>query len=136
MKSIELSVGNIVSIGGVPQRIRSVTRRKVGYCKLTNPNLSYARLHEVEPIPITEEILAKNGFSVHHEQYADRLVYKIENGYCHRLINYISRSNESVWSYEIVDHEIKATKVAAEIQYIHQMQNMLNVVNLMMEVKV
>ena len=62
MKATELMVGNIVEIDGKPQRIRSVTRRKVAYCRLNSPNQSYARIHDIAPIPITEELLVRNGF--------------------------------------------------------------------------
>lgn len=63
MKTSELMLGDIINIDGVPRKICSLTKHKVGYHKdHDNTRLYYARVHQCEPIPLTPEILEKNGF--------------------------------------------------------------------------
>lgn len=63
MKPQELSIGNLVCYNGKVVKVEQITKHKIGYH--TKPNetrMNYARLCEVEPIPITEELLLKCGF--------------------------------------------------------------------------
>ncbi len=56
----ELSIGNLVCYNGEVVKVEQITKRKIGYH--TKPNetrMNYARLCEIEPIPITEELLTK-----------------------------------------------------------------------------
>lgn len=65
MKAHELRVGNLVNYNGKVVKVEQITKRKIGYH--TKPNetrMNYARLCEVEPIPITDELLLKNGFEL------------------------------------------------------------------------
>lgn len=63
MKPQELRVENLVCYNGEVVKVEQITKHKIGYH--TKPNetrMNYARLCEVEPIPITEELLTKSGF--------------------------------------------------------------------------
>ena len=61
-----LHIGSHVCVDGKHVRICGITKRKVGYHATGKPcgHLRYARLNEVEPIPITPELLEELGFSV------------------------------------------------------------------------
>lgn len=64
MKPQELSIGNLVCYNDKVVKVKQITKNKIGYH--TKPNetrMNYARLFEIEPIPITEELLQMNGFS-------------------------------------------------------------------------
>lgn len=50
-----------VMVGNVPYQVQLWTKKKIGYNKIPT-KISYARLCDVEPIPVTEEFLFKNGF--------------------------------------------------------------------------
>ena len=63
MRPEELQMYDWVLINDTPHQIKQITRKKVGYHR-TPYNLDYARLIDVKPIPITAEILEKNGFKV------------------------------------------------------------------------
>lgn len=126
-------IGNIVSVDGVPQRIRSITRRKIGYCQLTNPNQSYAKLHEVKPIPITVDFLQKNGFELDEEfmrrvnipHYIVRMgTYSIRIGFFHGFtcIDVVDKNNMLL--------------ALEKGRYVHQIQNLLNLCNIQWEVKI
>ena len=61
MKPEELQMYDWVLINDTPYQVKQITRKKVGYHRIPY-NLDYARLIDVKPIPITTEILEKNGF--------------------------------------------------------------------------
>lgn len=64
IKATELQIGDYVLVDGKPRRVESITEKKIGYHinPQTDKRLYYARLHDVEPIEVTEEMLEKNGF--------------------------------------------------------------------------
>lgn len=63
MKPTELRIGNLVMYNGEVVRVEMITKKKIGYHRHKGETrMNYARLFEVEPIPITEELLTKCGF--------------------------------------------------------------------------
>ena len=64
IKSTELMIGDYVLVDGKPRRVESITKKKIGYHinPQTDKRLYYARLHDVEPIELTEDLLWKIGF--------------------------------------------------------------------------
>lgn len=135
MKAGELMIGNIVSVDGVPQRIRSITKRKVSYCRLGSRNQSYTRLHEVKPIPITVEFLQKNGFELDEEFMRNRKIkilryivrmetYSIIVVFCHSFMNIEVFDKDKMFTASVKGH------------YVHQIQNLLNLCNFQWEVKI
>lgn len=64
MKTKELMIGDCVQVkpSMIPIQVAAVHKKKVGYHAVTN-KLNWVRIGLLEPIPITEEILMKNGFS-------------------------------------------------------------------------
>lgn len=60
----ELQIGDYVLVDGTPRRVASITKKKIGYHinPQTDNRLYYARLHNVEPIEITRELLINLGF--------------------------------------------------------------------------
>ncbi|MBO7280138.1 MAG: hypothetical protein J6V00_03130 [Bacteroidaceae bacterium] len=63
MKYAELSIGNLVYYNGNAIKVESITKREVGYHTQPNENnMHFAKMCEILPIPITEEILLKIGF--------------------------------------------------------------------------
>ena len=64
IRADQLQIGDYVLVSGTPRRVESITKKKIGYHinPQTDNRLYYARLHDVEPIEITEKFLLKNGF--------------------------------------------------------------------------
>ena len=64
IRADQLQIGDYVLVSGTPRRVESITKQKIGYHinPKTGKRLYYARLHDVEPIEITGEMLEKNGF--------------------------------------------------------------------------
>lgn len=78
MDAHELMIGDFVLIDGTPRKVEAITKKKIGYHRKENePRLYYARLHDVEPIDITEELLVKSGWG---EVDLDGLVLQYEQG--------------------------------------------------------
>ena len=65
IKATELQIGDYVLVSGTPRRVESITKNKIGYHinPQTDKRLHYARLHDVEPIPLDEELVLKLGFT-------------------------------------------------------------------------
>ena len=82
----------------------------------------------LEPITITEELLLKNGFVKKvliegNERYDDWVTYKKEvNGYFLE-IHHCSNSIERDWSI-YVDNDHHCSIGGADIEYVHQLQNL------------
>lgn len=68
MKPEELQIYDWVLINDTPHQVKQITQKKVGYHKVPY-SLDYARLVDVKPIPITAEILEKNGFKKEYYYY-------------------------------------------------------------------
>ena len=58
----DLQLLDYVLIEGKIRRVEAITKRKVGYLITPEDQLHYARLQDVFPIKITEELLLKIGF--------------------------------------------------------------------------
>lgn len=109
MKPQELKIGNLVCYNGKVVKVEQVTKRKIGYH--TKPNetrLNYAKLCEIKPIPITEEMLLKNNFEQCGYLFKTLFIemYEVPNG----------------WHLHI-DNEKFETVIALTIKYVHQLQN-------------
>ena len=64
IKATELQIGDFVLIDGTPRKVEAITKKKIGYHrKEKEPRLYYARLRDVEPIPLDEELVLKLGFT-------------------------------------------------------------------------
>ena len=66
----QLMIGDWVLIDGTPRKVEAITKKKIGYHRKENePRLYYARLHDVEPIPLDETLILKLGFTKRHFPY-------------------------------------------------------------------
>lgn len=88
MKPQELRIGNLVNYNGKVVKVEQITKHKIGYH--TKPNetrINYARLCEVEPIPITAELLQMYGFKkrIYSDRvftYREKVIYFMEGSMC------------------------------------------------------
>lgn len=112
MKPQELSIGNLVCYNGKVVKVEQITKHKIGYH--TKPNetrMNYARLCEIEPIPITKEWLTKSGFV--KRIYTDK-VYESEKGML-SAIYFIEGS--------ICDIQAECNGATIQCTHLHQLQN-------------
>lgn len=131
MKATELMIGNIVEVNGVPQRIRQVSRRKIGYCPLGSPTRSYARVNEINPIPITEELLLKIGLKRENVICSEKYFFKNIPNYT-IVVKSHSNTIGRDWSVHI-DNDDADSVADVDIQYLHQLQNLLNIMDIKLD---
>ena len=63
-RGYQLMIGDWVLVDGTPRKVEAITKKKIGYHRKENePRLYYARLHDVEPIPLDETLVLKLGFT-------------------------------------------------------------------------
>ena len=122
MKPTELRIGNLVMCNGEVVRVEQITKKKIGYHRHKGETrMNYARLCEIEPIPITEELLTKIGFILpeHKEFYAMCRINGKDNGI--RLTKYFTSYNVEIFAehpdFVLLEHTIK------DIRYVHDLQN-------------
>lgn len=132
MNKRHLQIGNLVSLNGQTVEVRAITGRKVGV--LTDnecSRLHYARFHEIEPIQITEDWLIKNGFEKFFDDICESYHYyskEIDGNYIDIKMNSSNISNDHVVCH--VDNSDRCTIGCADIQYVHQLQNFLNLMGI------
>lgn len=94
----------------------------------------------LDPIPISEELLLKNGFNKElliegMENYDDWVNYKKEvNGYF-LDIRHCSNSIERDW-YVHIDNDAHCSVGSMDIEYVHQLQNTCRLAGVEIELKV
>ena len=61
IRADQLQIGDYVLVSGTPRRMESITKKKIGYHinPQTDKRLYYARLHDVQPIKVTNSLFAK-----------------------------------------------------------------------------
>lgn len=110
MKPQELRIGTLVQYNGEVVKVEQITKRKIGYHKEANESrMHYARLVEIEPIPLTEEIIGK--YFIHHgaSYYRDNSrveIYQTRCGWC------LSANNSPYTAY-----------INTIVEYLHELQN-------------
>jgi hypothetical protein len=98
-----------VMVDGKFYQIQSWTKKKIGIHK-TPSTMSYVRLSEVQPIPLTEEILLLNGFKV----IDDYQGYKQFYNYMHNT----GVQFGGVGFYTVIDGKLR------RLNYVHDVQHM------------
>lgn len=131
IKCSELQIGDYVLVSGTPRRVESITKNKIGYHinPQTDKRLYYARLHDVEPIEITGEMLEKNGFGTKgmttiyflEGELPDDFIWKITLDFRYRVVDAIlwKRIQPKDSTY---DDLVTQRKVFVKSLYIHQLQ--------------
>lgn len=137
MNKQHLQIGNLVSYHGHPVQVRTVTSKKVGVLTSNeHTQLSYARFHEIEPIPITKEFLYKNGFIRVVDKldgYITSYDKEIDGHFLEIRFGISNTSKDHIVCH--VDNSDRCSIGCVDIQYIHQLQNFLSVLNIKMKVE-
>lgn len=122
MRPQELIIGNLVYYTGKVVRVEQVTKHKIGYHTRANETrMNYARLCEIEPIPITEEFLTKIGIILpgHKEFYVMCRINGKNNSI--RLTRYFNLWNAEIFVSHpeviMLEHTIKG------LRFVHELQN-------------
>lgn len=133
MKASDLMIGDYISVkpSGMPIKVAAVHHKKVAYHAVVN-KLFWVRESLLEPIPLTLEILEKNGFEKSYSSiltadgYKKLPQYKYKNttqvqDICRNLIT-ISYSDLEGGVYNI---QCGIGSHIYDLKYVHQLQHAL-----------
>lgn len=114
MKATELKIGDWVSFGGTPVKIKEITPISVlmdmSLCKDFASDEACAILRNLSPIPLTEEILRKNGWK--EKEGSGQNVYTSE-WYALRRVE-----QEDLWAFRHYDDFLTTIQSVHELQHI------------------
>lgn len=106
-------IGDWVLVDGTPRKVEAIAKKKIGYHRKENePRLYYARLHDVEPIEITEELMESQGFikypSVPYHAY-------IQKG-----------TDATIWRYpnSWIVPDVRIRQMYVRVEFVHQLQQL------------
>lgn len=120
MKATELMIGDWVLVNGITRQVSQITKHKIGY-HLSDKEcvMHYARLHDVNPIPLTAEILEKSGWILVENEYRspEDIVYK------ESLRLQIGEDGNAFWW-------IVGYVIIIPINYVHELQHALRLCGL------
>lgn len=137
MRANELMVGNIVRYDGMTVYIGQVNKTKIEGLIDKNDLLIDIRFNVqlLEPIPITEELLLKNGFDepfYRTDTKCSTHVRSLENG-CELWVRF--HVPRKYWYLDVVNEDAFILS-SGKVDYLHQLQNLCNIAGVEMEWKV
>lgn len=122
LKVTDLMVRDLVLHDGKVIRVDAMHKRKIGYHK-TKDKLTWLFSGQFEPIPLTPEILRKNGFIreeniqlYNHYTGIDNRVSLNDDFYC--------MNSRNIWNVHI-DSEDYSSIASCELTYVHELQHLL-----------
>lgn len=94
----------------------------------------------LDPIPITEELLVKNGFEKKllidgNEKYDDWVEFEKDFDKFFLSLRHCSNSIERDW-YVHIDNDYRCGVGGMDVEYVHQLQNVCRVAGYELEIKV
>lgn len=94
-----------------------------------------ASIEFVSPIPITEEFLERNGFKREYDCICEFNYYirEIDGYYMEIKLGCSNSGDEYVVCH--IDNCDRNSVASADIQYVHQIQNLLNIMNIKFDIK-
>ena len=137
MKANELMVGNIVRYDGMTVYIGQVNKTRIEGMIDKNDLLIDIRFNVqlLEPIPITEELLLKNGFDepfYRTDTKCSTHVRSLENG-CGLWVRF--HVPRKYWYLDVVNEDGFILS-SGKVDYLHQLQNLCNIAGVEMKWKV
>lgn len=136
MKAEELMIGDWLFYKGqfaaFPFKVEQITKKKVGYHAEPYENrMHYLRLSECKPIPLTPEILEKNGFKMVLD--INKLpTYRIKWTRNPNLYFTIFTGVDGYWNP--VGFGVTIGGVNGEVDYVHQLQHALRICRINKEI--
>lgn len=114
MEAKELMIGDNVLVNNIPRKVCAITKRKIGFhLEAHETVMHYARLVEVSPLPLSSEILGKNGLAT--------------TGYWADSIDEM----ELIWRDSELDWTINCDEyVIMSFHYVHELQHALRLCGL------
>lgn len=132
MKAKELMVGNLIYRPCCTDKVVEIRNNGIIGCDKLRGLIPFS---EIEPIKITEEWLVNNGFKKFYDDICIFSYYtkEVDGNYIDIKLDCSNIDENHVVCH--VDNCYRCTIGCADIQYVHQLQNFLNVLNIEMKVE-
>ena len=132
MNKQHLQIGNLIYRPCCTDKVVEIRSNGIIGCDKLRGLIPFS---EVEPIPITEEWLVNNGFEKFYDEICEFSYYtkEVDGNYIDIKTDCSNTSNDHVVCH--VDNSDRCSIGCADIQYIHQLQNFLSVLNIKMKVE-
>ena len=136
MKANELMIGNIVGYSSLTRMVTAINPPyfiDLGNSERTT--ITNVCIEHLNPIPITEELLAKNGFKREYDCICEYTYYirEIDGYFVEVKIGCSNMGDEYVNCH--IDNCDRNSVASADIQYVHQIQNLLSIMNIKFDIK-
>ncbi len=144
MKANELMAGNIVQVNHYEYGDMYASVISVNDCGDLCLHLLDERftkeeyectMNEVCPIPITEELLRINGFKHDYDSLCELHIYSRECGDYYLSLQFGCSNMGDEWTVCHIDNCDRCSVCNADVRYVHQLQNLLNIYNIEMEIR-
>lgn len=124
----ELMIGNYVKVNGRPYKVDEVFANAVGLEKWD----TLFHESELEPIPITKELLVKNEFRI--KWHCDNIweCYSLVSEYSIRIIDDGVLSNVNTLTLCV---ESNLIGIDVQVRYIHQLENLMSILGIELELE-
>lgn len=135
----ELMIGNFIYIENrrVPEivRVDRIDGRRLLCRRFDKAEAIEVSTKLCKPIPITEEWLTKQGFKREYDCICDYTYYirEIDGYYVDIQFGCSNMGDECVNCH--IDNCDRNSVASADIQYVHQLQNLLNIMNIKFDIK-
>lgn len=132
MNKQHLQIGNLIYRPCCTDKVVEIRSNGIIGCDKLRGLIPFS---EVEPIPITEEWLVNNGFEKFYDEICEFSYYtkEVDGNYIDIKTDCSNTSEDHVVCH--VDNCDRCSIGCADIQYIHQLQNFLSVLNIKMKVE-
>lgn len=111
MKNEELMIGDWVSVSGTNMQVAALGRTKAGFLD-EKSEMFFHEYDNIHPIPLTDEILEKNGFEYMIDEYGCWMMGKVE----------LLEREPYNGLFEV---EIHISKETIFLHYVHKLQHAL-----------
>lgn len=126
MKATDLMIGDFVNVNDIPLRVGAIRQDELGF--FDNDYKIYwcsdDEFDRIDPIPLTEEILAKNGWDFSKKKYG---IYCKEDKFHDAELS--RDDNGFYWSINTDEYEI------LRVDYVHQLQHLLRLCGIDKEIE-
>lgn len=129
MKAQDFMIGDIVAVNNTPLRIAALGTAKAGFIDAKG-EMFYHYYDNIEPIPLTTEILEKNGFELQKQDFTSEKLYKLkyESLYVETYSSDIDprfRVGCSIGDYIHFNIRSRILMSFCTIHYVHELQRAL-----------
>lgn len=127
MKANELMIGNLIYRPCCTDKVVEIRSNGIIGCDKLRGLIPFS---EVEPIPITEEWLVNNGFEKFYDEICEFSYYtkEVDGNYIDIKLDCSNIDENHVVCH--VDNSDRCSIGCVDIQYVHQLQNLLNLINI------